>query len=74
MARRLRIQIPGATYHIINRGNYRRDLFETTGSDSHLTTPVPNLDEACTGCRPRSRFGSIVFVQNEASCFSLETC
>jgi REP element-mobilizing transposase RayT len=29
MARRLRIQFPGAIYHVINRGNYRRDLFET---------------------------------------------
>jgi len=27
MARKLRIQFPGATYHVINRGNYRRDLF-----------------------------------------------
>jgi putative transposase len=27
VARRLRIQFPGATYHVINRGNYRRDLF-----------------------------------------------
>jgi putative transposase len=32
MARRLRIQFPGATYHIINRGNYRRDLFGTVGA------------------------------------------
>jgi putative transposase len=27
MARRLRIQYPGATYHVINRGNYRSDVF-----------------------------------------------
>ncbi len=32
MARRLRIQFPGAIYHIINRGNYRRDLFATAGA------------------------------------------
>jgi len=32
MARRLRIQFPGATYHVFNRGNYRRDLFETAGA------------------------------------------
>jgi putative transposase len=31
MARRLRIQYPGAMYHVINRGNYR-DLFETVGA------------------------------------------
>lgn len=28
MPRTLRIQYPGALYHVINRGNYRRDLFE----------------------------------------------
>lgn len=28
MARKLRIDYPGALYHVINRGNYRRDLFE----------------------------------------------
>lgn len=32
MARKLRIEYPGALYHVINRGNYRRDLFETTGA------------------------------------------
>jgi len=32
MARKLRIQYEGALYHVINRGNYRRDLFETTGA------------------------------------------
>lgn len=32
MARKLRIEYPGAIYHVLNRGNYRRDLFETTGA------------------------------------------
>ncbi len=32
MARKLRIQYPGAMYHIINRGNYRKDLFESVGA------------------------------------------
>jgi putative transposase len=32
VARRLRIQFPGAIYHVINRGNYWRDLFETAGA------------------------------------------
>lgn len=32
MARRLRIQFPGAIYHVLNRGNYRRDLFATPGA------------------------------------------
>lgn len=32
VARRLRLQFPGAIYHVINRGNYRRDLFATVGA------------------------------------------
>jgi REP element-mobilizing transposase RayT len=32
MARRLRIEYPGALHHVINRGNYRRDLFESAGA------------------------------------------
>ncbi len=31
MARKLRIEFPGAIYHVINRGNYRRDLFLSPG-------------------------------------------
>jgi REP element-mobilizing transposase RayT len=31
MARKLRIQFQGAIYHVINRGNYRRDLFMSPG-------------------------------------------
>jgi putative transposase len=32
MPRKLRIEYPGATYHIISRGNYRKDLFVQRGS------------------------------------------
>ncbi len=32
MARKLRFEFPGACYHVINRGNYRRDLFALPGS------------------------------------------
>jgi putative transposase len=32
VARRLRIQYAGATYHVINRGNYRQDLFGSVGA------------------------------------------
>lgn len=32
MARKLRIEYPGALCHVINRGNYRRDLFENIGT------------------------------------------
>ena len=32
MARKLRLEFPGACYHLINRGNYRADLFRTEGA------------------------------------------
>lgn len=32
MARKPQIQYPGAIYHIINRGNYRKNLFENVGA------------------------------------------
>ena len=32
MARPLRIEFPGACYHVINRGNYRRNLFAEKGA------------------------------------------
>jgi len=45
MARKLRIQYPGAVYHIINRGNYRRDLFTNAGeAKSFLGTLVEAKD------------------------------
>lgn len=31
MARKLRIEFAGAIYHVLNRGNYRRDLFQSPG-------------------------------------------
>ncbi|MGH7945837.1 MAG: transposase [Opitutaceae bacterium] len=32
MARKLRLEYPGAMYHVINRGNYRMDIFATEGA------------------------------------------
>jgi putative transposase len=32
MARKLRLEFPGACYHVINRGNYRADIFKTSGA------------------------------------------
>jgi REP element-mobilizing transposase RayT len=29
MARKLRLEYPGAVYHVINRGNYRQAVFAT---------------------------------------------
>lgn len=44
MARKLRIEFPGALYHVINRGNYRRDIFETPAT---ATAFEATLAEAC---------------------------
>ncbi len=48
MARKLRLEYEGACYHVINRGNYRRDLFADKGAA-----------EAFEGCLGEScgRFG-----------------
>lgn len=32
MPRKLRLEFPGASYHILNRGNYRSDIFATEGA------------------------------------------
>ena len=32
MPRKLRLEYPGACYHVINRGNYRAHLFQTEGA------------------------------------------
>lgn len=32
MPRKLRLEYPGACYHVINRGNYRMDVFKTEGA------------------------------------------
>lgn len=32
MARKLRLEYPGACYHVLNRGNYRSDIFRTEGA------------------------------------------
>ena len=40
VARKLRLEYPGAIYHVINRGNYRRDIFETTGAAQSFVTAL----------------------------------
>ena len=44
MARKPRIQYAGACYHVLNRGNYRGDLFETAGAAQAF---LDCLGEAC---------------------------
>ncbi len=45
--RKLRLEFPGACYHVINRGNYRTDLFRTErtkaepgGQDAYSEVPI----------------------------------
>ena len=44
VARKLRIQFEGAIYHVINRGNYRQDVFGSVGAAMAFET---TLAEAC---------------------------
>ena len=36
VARKLRLQFEGAIYHVINRGNYRPNLFENPGDPAGI--------------------------------------
>ena len=44
MPRKLRLEFPGACYHVINRGNYRSDIFKTVGAKAAFEVC---LFEAC---------------------------
>ena len=44
MARKLRLQYAGAFYHVINRGNYRADVFASDGAKEAF---LECLGEAC---------------------------
>jgi putative transposase len=58
MPRPLRIEYPGACFHVINRGNYRRNLFEGGGAEAFERT----LDEAAK--RYRWRVHAYVIMRN----------
>lgn len=47
MPRKLRIEYPGATYHIISRGNYRKDLFVGGGSGEAFERTIFEAVERC---------------------------
>jgi len=44
MSRKLRIEYPGAMYHVMNRGDQREDIFR---DDQDRQKFVSTLDEAC---------------------------
>ncbi len=45
MARKLRLEAEGGCYHVLNRGNYRANVF---GEDGAKRAFLKCLDEACT--------------------------
>jgi REP element-mobilizing transposase RayT len=47
MARKPRLEFEGAIYHVINRGNYRKDLFNEKGAAEAFER---TLFEACEKC------------------------
>jgi putative transposase len=59
VARKLRLEFSGACYHVINRGNYRRNLFETEGAAACFETC---LVEA--GAKFRWRVHAFVIMRN----------
>ena len=44
MARKLRVQYPGAIYHLMNRGNRREPIFK---AEPDWETSLETLGEAC---------------------------
>lgn len=59
MARRLRIQYENALYHVINRGNYRSDVFSSAGAARAFQAA---MGEACE--RYRWRVHAYVIMRN----------
>ncbi|MFI5335844.1 MAG: transposase [Opitutales bacterium] len=47
MARQLRLEFPGACYHVINRGNYRRNLFAAKGAAAAFERVLWEAAERC---------------------------
>jgi cysteine sulfinate desulfinase/cysteine desulfurase-like protein len=45
MARKLRIEFPDAVYHVLNRGNYRRDLFTSSGEAGAFVSALEEATE-----------------------------
>ncbi|HEY0967107.1 MAG TPA: transposase [Opitutaceae bacterium] len=59
MARRLRIEYPGAIYHVINRGNFRGDVFDAEGAAAAFER---TMFEACE--RHHWRLHAYVIMRN----------
>jgi putative transposase len=55
MARKLRIEFPGAIYHVINRGNYRTDVFRSAGEAKSFLAAVEEAVARWGLARPGSQ-------------------
>ena len=47
MVRKPRIEYPGAVYHLIGRGNYRKALFEPDGAGEALERAIGETSVRC---------------------------
>ena len=61
MARKLRVQYPGAIYHVMSRGDRREDIFQ---SDDDRRLFLETLGQACEKCNV-ARF-SVDLVDNRS--------
>ena len=53
MPRKQRIEFPGAVYHIISRGNYRKELFLSENTGKAFERTMFEAVERCGGsCMP----------------------
>jgi REP element-mobilizing transposase RayT len=59
MARKVRLEYAGALYHVINRGNYRQDIFAEDGARLSFEKAI---FEACT--KARWRLHAFVIMSN----------
>ena len=53
MARELRLEFPGACYHVINRGNYRHHVFGPAGAQIAFETCLSRPARSRVGCCTR---------------------
>ena len=54
MARKLRLEYAGALYHVINRGNYRADVFKDEGARQAFMGCLFEACEKRVGCCMRT--------------------
>ncbi len=47
MARKPRIEFPGAIYHLMGRGNYRKPVFAETGAAKAFERAMGEASERC---------------------------